>query len=233
MARKWKLMSRAYPKFPMLRSLELNKFLISGAIYGYMKGYVKKNYSQRFPNSVLSVLTNCVVQHSSVHNWISICCLPSVSIPLCISGRTRCLSTTLWPLTAENFTLAYNSLFFISTELYEVIAWNGNLLYIFLALNVYTAIWEEAVHGMGGCDYVHKWNQSRNGFGLLVSCHWLWLYFPKKQDHKTEEVLRRCWWLKLILWPFPFFLSITSAEANEFGDDSIKYDFRVGWISWK
>lgn len=30
-------MSRTYTKFPMLRSFELNNFLISDAIYGYMK----------------------------------------------------------------------------------------------------------------------------------------------------------------------------------------------------
>lgn len=134
-----KLMSRAYTKFPILRSFELNKFLISDAIYGYMKGYMKINYSQRenFLGPILSVLTNYVAQC----NQISIFSLPSISIPLCISGRTRCLSTKLWPLTAQNFTLAQNSLFFIRTEVYEVIAWNGNLPYIFLALDVYIGIW--------------------------------------------------------------------------------------------
>lgn len=160
-----------------------------------------------------------------MHNHINICCLLIISIPLCISGRTRYLSTTLWPLTAENFTLAWNSLFFIRTEVYEVIAWNGNLLYIFLALDVYIDIWEEAVHGVGGCDYVHNWNQSRKGFWttlcLVTDSE---LYFLEKKSHKTEVVLRmRCWWLKLILWPFPFFVLITSAEADEFGDGSIKY----------
>lgn len=87
-------MSRAYTKFPMLTSFELNKFLISDAIYGYMKGYMKINYSQRedFPDSILSVLTNCVARHLSVHNQVSIC---SSTIPVCISIRIRRLSTTL------------------------------------------------------------------------------------------------------------------------------------------
>lgn len=38
------------------KSFELNKFLISDAIYGYMKGYMKKKFSQRedFPDCILS-----------------------------------------------------------------------------------------------------------------------------------------------------------------------------------
>lgn len=63
-------MSRAYTKLPMLRSFELNKFLISDAIYGYVKGYMKINYSQRedFPDSILSVLNIplCIIKSVSV-----------------------------------------------------------------------------------------------------------------------------------------------------------------------
>lgn len=243
MARKWKkLMARAYPKSPMLRSLELNSLNIGIP-------YLRCNLWQR------AMWTETICKGKEIFLIIYCCSLTAfLATFLCItksialvspillfhcgiSGRTGCLSATLWPLIAENFTLAENCLYSIRTEVYEVISWNGNLPYIFIALDVYTDIWEKAAQWMGGCDYVHRrcfGSKAERVLDYAISCHWLWLHFPKKIGLSTEEVLRtRCCWLKLVLWTFPFFILITLTEANKSGDDSTKSDFGVGWISWK
>lgn len=112
------------------------------------KGYVDRNYLQRegdFPDykcmwslNVLLTILLCLTK--------SIFLVSPILIFHCsISGRTECLLPTLWPLIAENFTLALNSLYSVRTEGYEVISWNVKLLHIVITLNVYTDIWEESV----------------------------------------------------------------------------------------
>lgn len=66
------------------------------------------NYLQRegdFPDYILSVLTVLLTILLCVTKSLSLVC-PILLFHCGISGRTGCLSATLWPLIAESFTLA-------------------------------------------------------------------------------------------------------------------------------
>lgn len=155
------------------------------------KGYVNRNYLQRegnFPDYVLSMLTTCIAHYPSVRNHITMSSPQILLFHCCISGRTGCLSATPWTLIAENFTLAQNFPYSIRTEVSEGISWNRNLPYIFIALDVYTGIWEEAVQWMGGWTLLLK--HSRKGFGLHCILYLVTdsdYSFPRKQVSVLER----------------------------------------------